>query len=475
MALHTKHSKKKQIVIIGAGPAGLACAWWLATHGGSQYKITVIEKSKTVGGLAKTLTYKGCRFDVGGHRFYTKIPEIETFYSSAIGNKMLTRNRLSRIYYDGKYFLYPLQVTDVLKKIGLSKAFWVLTSFIRRRMHPHATEVTFTDWVENRFGDALFSMFFRSYTEKVWGIKTEKLSANWAMQRIQNFSLPVAVMNAITAGKFGKATTVITQFKYPKFGPGQMYEEMQKQAEKKGVEFILSSEVTDITCKNHTVTRVVIKNHTKKTIPLNYLVSTMPFGELVTKLHPPKNLERLVSSLRFRHFLTVNLRVKGNPFPDNWIYIHDPSVTVGRIQNFGNWSPHMSNRKEISPVTLEYFCNDTDDLWNMKDEQILSLAKKEIAKIRLFDPSLIIDGFVYRVRDAYPVYAMNYEKPLEVAKRFIHQFPNVYTCGRGGMFRYNNMDHSLETGFMVARKIIHPTAVDDPWSMKEPSDYLEEK
>lgn len=469
-------AKRKNIVIIGAGPAGLAAAWWLVHHSKHAYTITVLEKDTQVGGLAKTLLFKGCRFDLGGHRFYTKIPEVETFYQRVIGNKMQKRNRMSRIYFGGKYYSYPLKIGNVLTQIGILNSVGIVFSYIKRRLNPHIEEKSFKQWVENRFGDELFSIFFKSYTEKVWGIPTSKLSANWAKQRIQNFSLPVAVLNAVFGKVTGNVKTLITEYLYPQKGPGQLYELMTQKIIQKGVVVKLQTKVEGFEMEGKKITGIVTtKLGKKKVYPVDHVITTMPLSDLLKFLSPPQSLRRVVRSLRFRHFLTVNFIVKGSPFPDNWIYIHEPSVSVGRIQNFYNWSPTMSRNNSVSPLSLEYFCDDTDDIWRMTDEKLIALAIEEIKQIRLFDPSIIESSFVYRVKDAYPIYDVDYEKPLAQAKQYISSIVNLSTCGRGGMFRYNNMDHSIESGFMVARNLLHPEITENPWDLKDPIEYLEEK
>ena len=465
--------KQTHIVIIGAGPAGLACAWKL-TQSKTKLKITIIEKDKRVGGLAKTLQYKGNRFDIGGHRFYTKLSDVHEFFLTIVGKDMKQRKRLSRIYFSERYYQYPLQIADVLKNIGVVESFRIVVSYVLRQLNKHKHEVSFSQWVENRFGDVLFSLFFRSYTEKVWGIPTTELSADWAKQRIQNFSLPQAALNALTKKNTKKVKTIITQFLYPEKGPGQVYETMEKILKKRGVVFIKQAEVVDIKKRYKRITDIsYTKDKKTKRIGVDAVVSTMPYQQLVGLLTPPRIIQKELKNLQFRHLLTVNFRVKGNPFPDNWVYIHDPTVAVGRIQNFRNWSPKMAMRG-MSPISLEYFCHETDEFWNRTDSDILAFAKSEIETIRLFDTRTILDGFVYRVKDAYPIYTVDYQKPLTLAKRYTDTFKNLYPCGRGGLFRYNNMDHSIKTGFLVAEQILQTKLDGSQWEFHD-ADYLEEE
>jgi protoporphyrinogen oxidase len=466
-------SEKTRVIIVGAGPAGLACAWKLVSSS-PDVQITILEKDSRVGGLAKTLQYKKNRFDIGGHRFYTKLQDVNQLYLSIIGTQMKQRKRLSRIYFSRSYYQYPLQIADVLKKIGMVPSVRIVFSYIFRQLHRHPKELSFSQWVENRFGDALFSLFFRSYTEKVWGISTNELSADWAKQRIQNFSLPQAAINALTKKNTNKVKTIITQFLYPEKGPGQVYETMEALLKKKGVEIIKNALVVSIHTQQKKIRQIsyVYKEQTHQ-LPVDALVSTMPYQQLVELLRPPRDVQNILAKLRFRHLLTVNFRVRGNPFPDNWIYIHDPSVSVGRIQNFRNWSRKMASRG-ISPISLEYFCHEDEEFWNLSDKKIMEFAKTEIAKIQLFDPAKIIDGFVYRVKDAYPIYTVDYQTPLSKAKAFTDTFQNLYPCGRGGLFRYNNMDHSIKTGFLVAEQLLRRQKNGVQWEFHD-ADYLEEE
>lgn len=465
---------KKRVTIIGAGPAGLACAWHLLTNDKKkQFSVSVFEKESQVGGLAKTLVFKGYRFDIGGHRFYTKYPQVQKIYDSLLGSHMLVRKRLSRIYYRGIYFKYPLEIADVLKKIGFPHATKMLISYINRQFHRHRTEDNFTHWVENRFGDELFNVFFKSYTEKVWGVPTEQLSAKWAQQRIQNFSLPKAALNAFFKNNPFGVRTIISRFLYPKKGPGMFYEVLAQKIKKAGGNVLLSSEVTGIETAGKSVQALFVKHKgTKRNIPIDSLVSTMPLTNLLHFLAPSKQTRSVTDRLSFRSFLTVNCIVAGNPFPDNWIYIHDPSVRVGRIQNFFNWSPHMSRNARYVPISLEYFCTENDAYWNKKDKELITIALQEAKVLGLFDKKDVKHAFVHRVEDAYPVYNLDYEKPLKIALSYLQSFKNLSIAGRGGLFRYNNMDHSIFTGINVANAIISGGSVNSS-SLIDDNRYLE--
>lgn len=469
---------KQKVIIIGAGPAGLSVAFELMVKNNFEdYAVEIYESQSQVGGISQTLNFKDFRFDLGGHRFYSKIPEINDFYNSFLKGEMLTRNRLSRIYYEKKFYNYPLSVVNVIKNLGLLRSFKIILSWANRQFNKVKPEKTFEEWVSNRFGPILFKTFFKSYSEKVWGVSTSKLSAQWAAQRIENFDLIKAVINACFNINLG-AKTMITQFLYPKKGPGQMYEKMAAQLIKKGVKIYLNSKVIKFKFESGKITHVLIKNKSGKEIwkEVDIIVSTMPFNKQILLLAPPKKIADQIKKLKFRNFLTANLIIKSNPFPDQWIYIHDPGVVVGRIQNFRNWSPYMTKKGEVfTPVSLEYFASEKDKLWNMEDSKILDLAKSELAKIGLVRPEDIIDGFVHRVTDAYPIYLSDYQNKVKLGREFLQKYKNLHLCGRGGLFRYNNQDHSILTGFYVARNIMAKNNSYDVWSVNEEDNYLERK
>lgn len=469
---------KKKILIIGAGPAGLAVAYEIVKQKHSKdFDIKIFEMDKTVGGISKTLNLDGYRFDLGGHRFYTKFPEIEKFYKSFLGKDMLQRERLSRIYYQRKFFDYPLSAINALTNLGLASSTKILISWFKRQFHRYKTESTFEQWVSNRFGDELFKIFFKSYTEKVWGMPTSKLSADWAAQRIQNFNLFKAILNATLKINIG-AKTVIKKFYYPKLGPGMLYEKLKGVLEKEGVKIYLNSEIIGLKRKGSTIEEILVlkEGHKLNILKADYIVSTMPFDKLVTMLKPPPSVQSELNNLKFRNFITVNIVVRSNPFPDQWIYIHEPKVKVGRIQNFRNWSPYMVKEGEDNtPIGMEYFASEGDKIWTMQEKELVDLAEKEIVQIGLVKKEDILKSFTYKVRNAYPVYNFNYKSALEKAKNFVEKIDNLYLCGRGGLFRYNNQDHSILTGFYVGRNIINPQLKLDVWGINEESDYIEEK
>lgn len=366
-----------------------------------------------------------------------------------------------------------------MANLGIIRSSHIFFSWLIRQFNKYKNETSLNEWVSNRFGDQLFKIFFKSYTEKVWGIPTSKLSADWASQRIENFNLLRAIINAVFKINPG-SKTIIKEFYYPKLGPSMLYEKIKKELTAHGVNIHLEQFVEGFKRGSNSIKSVKIRDIKRKNRLFerraDIIVSTMPLDKLILYLRPPKNTKRLVQNLKFRNFIAVNLVVAKNPFPDQWIYIHDPSVKVGRIQNFRNWSPYMvKSKSHHTPIGMEYFCTEGDELWNMSNLQLLNLAKKEIVQTGLVQEKDILDGFVYKVKNAYPVYNFDYQKPLKISKLFAQSFKNLYLCGRGGLFRYNNQDHSILTGFYVARSIINSSDNLNVWSINENKEYYEEK
>ena len=463
----------KHVVVIGAGPSGLTAAYELTKHG---VKSVVLEKDGVVGGLARTEQFRGYHFDMGGHRFFTKAPEVNRMWREVLGDEFLHRARLSRIYYDGKYFDYPLKPWNALSGLGPYQAVRLALSYMKWQVFPHADEETFEQWVTNRFGRRLFLLFFRAYTEKVWGVPCNELKAEWAAQRIKDLSFRTAVMNMIMKPR-RTIKTLIDAFHYPRLGPGMMWRAVTDEVRKRGCEVDLDAPVMRIHRNGMRVTAVSVKNGSgERRVEGSDFVSTMPITELAMKLEPaaPPEVVEAAKRLNYRSFLTVCLIIdKEHLFPDNWIYIHDPGVNVGRIQNYKNWSPDMVADQKKTGLGLEYFCDEGDEMWNTPDDELIAMAKRELETIGLAGGAKVDMGCVFRMPKAYPVYDSAYAEYLEVLKSYIAQFENLQTIGRNGLHRYNNQDHAMLTGMLAARNIALGEK-NDVWAVNTDQDYHEE-
>lgn len=473
----SKPGKSISVAIIGAGPAGLTAAYLLSRHPG--YHIDVFEKdAKYVGGISRTESYKGFHFDIGGHRFFSKSKEVEDLWTEILGNNLLERSRSSRIYYRSRFFMYPLKAFDALEKLGLVESFLCLASYAYAKMFPVKNPVHFEDWVSNKFGKRLFRIFFKTYTEKVWGIDCKNISADWAAQRIKGLSLSMALKNAFFSSggnKDGSVKTLIDSFRYPKYGPGQMWEACKSKAEINGVKFYMGRALQKIIQQDEN--RWNIETNTGELFErYDHVISTAPITQLVTAMGEQASLKlsEAASSLKYRDFITVIVILKEtNRFNDNWIYVHDPSVKVGRIQNFKSWSPYMVPDQEMVCYGLEYFCFESDNLWNSSDEQLVLLAKTELEQIGLAKACEILDSYVVRQPKAYPVYDKDYRKYLSVIRNEMQQYNGLILCGRNGMHKYNNQDHSMMTAMLAVRNIIAGEKLYDLWNVNQDAEYHE--
>ncbi|MDB5292237.1 MAG: FAD-binding protein [Phycisphaerales bacterium] len=462
-------------VVIGAGPAGLTAAYELAKHGRTG---VIFEADSVVGGIARTVERDGYRFDIGGHRFFTKVKEIERLWDEMLGEPMLTRPRLSRIYFGGKFYSYPLSATNALRNMGLWTASLCMLSYARARVRPGPEPRNFEQWVTNQFGSKLYGMFFKSYTEKVWGCPCTEIGADWAAQRIKGLSLGEAVRNALFgAKKTGDVVkTLIDEFRYPRLGPGQLWEAAAQTVQQQGWELAMRSRVVGIDVRDGRVAGVRVANGTGtvKEIAADHVFSSMPLRELLLAMDPPPPPDVVAAAreLKYRDFLTVALVLDApSLFPDNWIYVHEPQVRVGRIQNFGNWSPHMLADPATSCLGLEYFVNEGDDLWSSSDEKLIALGYRELQSIGLAGAKLV-KGFVVRIPKAYPVYDTGYQERLDKIRGWMASLPNLYCIGRNGQHRYNNQDHSMATALIAARNVARAEAR-DPWAVNEDAEYHE--
>ena len=466
-------------VVIGAGPAGLTAAYELAKLGiGS----TVLEADRQVGGLSRTVNYQGYRFDIGGHRFFTKVPLINELWKEILGEDFLLRPRLSRIHYREHFFDYPLKATNALAGLGPIEALLVGISFGKAKLFPHADETNLEQWVANRFGHRLYEIFFKTYTEKVWGIPCAEISADWAAQRIKNLSLPEAVRNALFGNGRSKdgeiITTLIEQFNYPRFGPGMMWERCEELLSAQGNETVHGIKVEKIRHRHGRVECVYGRTQAGEVVEFggDEFISTMPLRSLMRVLSPapPDEVIEAANRLRYRDYLTVVLIAKREKvFPDNWIYIHSPEVKMGRIQNYKNWSPHMVPDPTRSSLGLEYFLWDQDEEWNWSRDRLVELGIEECARIKLIEPDEVEDGTVVRMKKAYPVYDQHYQESLATIRQYLESIGNLQTVGRNGLHRYNNQDHSMLTAVYAARNVVGEKH--DVWSVNTEMEYHEEE
>ncbi|MEJ2749404.1 MAG: NAD(P)/FAD-dependent oxidoreductase [Anaerolineae bacterium] len=453
---------RQPVVIVGAGPAGLCAGYELSKNG---VQSLLFEKGAIVGGLARTETYRGFRFDVGGHRFYTKAPEVEQIWHEV---------RLSRIYYNGRFYNYPLHLPNTLKNLGLRESALILASYLKSQVQPHAPEETFEHWVTNRFGRRLYETFFKTYTEKVWGIPCSTIRADWAAQRIKGLSVRSAVTNALFRSNGVKS--LIEEFLYPRQGPGMMWERMQQLLEARQSHVALETAVVKVKRNGRTIESITVQQKDGQTqlIQTDHLISSMPLSQLMLCMDPapPPEILQAANSLNYRDFLIVVLLLdEAELFPDNWIYVHDPLVKVGRIQNFKNWSEEMVPDLGKTSLGMEYFCTVGDDIWSLSDEALIQLAARELEDLGLGQARLVEDGIVIRQRKAYPVYDETYIRHVQLIADYLESFTNLQTIGRNGMHRYNNQDHSMLTGLLAAQNILGKQH--DLWQVNTERSYYE--
>ncbi len=462
-----------RVVIIGAGPGGLTAAYLLAKQG---VRVTVVDADNVVGGISRTVQYNGYRFDIGGHRFFTKITPVEELWDEVLGDEFISVPRLSRIHYNGKFFDYPLKAGNALSGLGFWNAVLIVLSYIKAHLRPTPVEENLEQWVVNRFGRRLYEIFFKTYTEKVWGLPCTEIRAEWAAQRIQNLSLYKAILSAAAINRRASdIKTLIHEFRYPRFGPGQMWELCRDRVEEMGGEIMMQHRVEGIETDGERV--VAVNVHTPagmKRVSGDHFISTMPIRDLVRSLdEAPTDVRFAGEGLSYRDFLTVALMLdQDNLFPDNWLYIHTPGVRVGRIQNFNNWSRAMVPDAGRTCLGLEYFCFEGDDLWDSSDEKLIELATRELAQLGLAGEAKVVDGAVVRMPKAYPVYDSVYRGHLDTVRAHIDGLINLHPIGRNGMHKYNNQDHSMLTAMMAVWNM--QGASHDVWAVNTDFEYHEE-
>jgi protoporphyrinogen oxidase len=473
------------VVIIGAGPAGLTAAYELNRRGVTS---TVLEATDMVGGISRTEERDGWRFDIGGHRFFTKVPEVEAFWHEILSDDdFLQRPRMSRLYYQEKYFNYPIEIGDVIKNFGVIEIGRIGFSYLWARINrpSKAEQVYLEGWISARFGRRLYGHLFKSYNEKLWGRPASEISADFAAQRIKDLTVWSAFINAIKpkrlkarGDKSKQITSLIDKFQYPKYGPGMMWEACREKVEAAGTKVVMETPVVRIKHAGGRATAVIASSGGVETeYPCTEIISTMPFRQLLESMDPPPPAEVLEAAkgLTFRDFMTVALVVPQEySFPDNWIYIHDPKVRVGRIQNFGSWSPYLIKEGRTC-LGLEYFVFEGDDDWNMADEDLVARGARELEHLKLSQADKVEAGYVVRMPKAYPVYDHAYKDNVDIMRRWLTEnASNVWPVGRNGMHKYNNQDHSMFTAMLSVQNIVEG-ATHDIWSVNVEQEYHEEK
>lgn len=471
-----------KVGIIGAGPAGLTAGYLLTEAG---IAVDVFEADGTIGGISRTVVYKGFRFDIGGHRFFSKSKEIEDLWNKILLEEMLENERLSRIYYRSKFYSYPLDAGEVIQNLGKRESLLSIISYLKAKLrHNHQPE-NLEDWVTSKFGSRLYRTFFKSYTEKVWGRPCTEIAADWAAQRIKGLSLTTAALASLrpapptnNGNRAGQIKTLIKTFRYPRLGPGMMWEAAADQIQARGGAIHLNSPIVGFHHDpHHNSWQLEVKGSSERHGPYQHLISSAPLSAVIRAVHPklPTDTEEAAANLTYRDFMLVALILKNRPtFPDQWLYIHDPDLKVGRIQNFKNWSPAMLDGSGRLCYGMEYFCFENDALWSLPDQDLIAFATEELIQLQLADAGDVVDGCVVRQAKAYPVYDKHYQRQIDLIRASLASLcPGLHQVGRNGMHRYNNQDHSMMTGILTARAILDPSSPLDPWLVNQDAEYIE--
>ncbi len=469
-------------IVIGAGPAGLTAAYHLSARG---FPVTVLESDPAyVGGISRTVHFKGFHFDIGGHRFFSKSDRIEALWREILPDDFLERPRSSRILYKGRFFAYPLKPMQALFDLGVFESIRCVLSYAYARLRPIRNPRSFEEWVTNEFGSRLYQIFFKTYTEKVWGMRCADISADWAAKRIKGVSLFSAVMSALKPAGLGAGGTIkslISTFRYPRLGPGMLWDACAAAVRAQGGALVMGRTVVDLRYRdasNDWEVGHVGPDGDRETLVADHVISSAPLREIAHALAPAptETLTTAAQQLGYRDFLTVALVLTDRQrFADNWIYVHDSSVKVGRIQNFKSWSLDMVPDPTLTCYGLEYFCFEGDGLWTSTDAELVERATTELVQLGLADRADVLDGCVVRQKKAYPVYDDAYAQRVQTIREELAQrFPNLHLVGRNGMHKYNNQDHAMMTALLTAENIVAGRALHDPWRVNEDAEYHEE-
>ncbi len=479
---NAQNSNIVDVAIIGAGPAGLTAAYLLTKAGKS---VTIIEKdTQYVGGISRTVEHEGYRFDIGGHRFFSKSQAVVDLWNEILPDDFIQRPRMSRIYYEGKFYSYPLRAFEALWNLGVWRSTLCMASFAKAQLFPVQKVKSFEDWTTNQFGQKLYSIFFKTYTEKVWGMPCNEMSADWAAQRIKGLSLWGAVVDGLKRSlglnkrpNDGQAVkTLLETFRYPRLGPGMMWDAARDRVVERGGQVLMGQSLKALACDGEGTWRMTASGlQGDQVIRARNVISSAPMRELAARMHPLPATTLQASELKYRDFLTVALKIRSDDlFPDNWIYIHDSKVKVGRIQNFRSWSPEMVPDSDVACVGLEYFCFEGDGLWSMSDDDLVALATREMVILGLTRADQVIGGAVVRQEKAYPVYDEHYAANVAAMRGELEaQYPSLHLVGRNGMHRYNNQDHAMMTAMLTVENIVAGSRIYDTWCVNEDAEYHE--
>jgi protoporphyrinogen oxidase len=470
-------SKQYQVCVLGAGPAGLAAAAELIKHG--MRNILIIDKNNVVGGLSRTITIDGIRFDVGPHRFFTKNREVNQFWHDILGADFVAVDRLTRILYDHRFFKYPISPFNALRKLGFFESAQAILSFGQSKLHRRAEITTFEDWTINKFGKKLYETFFKAYTEKVWGIPCHEIGAEWAAQRIKGLDVTQILMNALFGRTKKKVKTLAEQFDYPILGAGQMYEALSEKIVNKGVDIWLKSKVEGINSRDHRIESIdIVDEYGDRTkIYSSIVFSSIPLTHFfkLLKPQPSRLIKNAVEALYYRDHITVDILVDAeNLFQDQWIYIHSPDIRMARLANYNNFSRAMVGYRRKTALSVEYFVFQHEDLWRRSDEELKDMAIAELSFLGLIKKESVEGSWVVRETECYPTYYIGFEEPYEIVKSEVENISGLYPIGRAGMYKYNNQDHSIMSGFLAARN--HLKLFEKPyklWNINIDAEYHE--